>query len=112
VSQLAKVQFGREVCGSLEVAEAREWLVTNGLGGFASGSVAGTSTRRYHGLLFAALQPPTRRTLLVSGVDESARYLDASYSLATNRWLSGFISPRGYLQIESFFLEGTTPVWR
>jgi len=112
VSFLAEVQFGREVCGELGVAEAREWLVTNGLGGFASGTVAGTATRRYHGLLIAALQPPGGRTLLVSGLDESVRYLETCFPLATNRWSSGFISPSGYLQIESFFLEGTKPVWR
>jgi len=112
VSLLAEVQFGREVCGELDAAEAREWLVTNGLGGFASGTVAGTATRRYHGLLIAALQPPVGRTLLVAGLDESVRYLESSFPLATNRWSSGIVSPSGYLQIESFFLEGTKPVWR
>lgn len=112
MSLLAEVQFGREVCGDLDAAESREWLVTNGLGGYASGTVAGTATRRYHGLLIAALQPPVKRTLLVNGIDESVRYLDATYSLATNRWLSGFVSPQGYLQIESFYLEGSKPVWR
>jgi predicted glycogen debranching enzyme len=108
----AEVQFGREVCGDLDAAEKREWLVTNGLGGFASGTIAGTATRRYHGLLVAALEPPAARTMLVAGLDESARYLDASYSLATNRWASGFVSPSGYLQTEAFYLEGTKPVWR
>ncbi len=112
MSLLAEVQFGREVSGELDAAEAREWLVTNGLGGFASGTVAGTATRRYHGLLIAALQPPGGRTLLVAGLDESVRYLETSFPLATNRWSSGFVSPSGYLQIESFFLEGTKPVWR
>jgi len=56
------VDFGRDLCGDLPAAEAREWLVTNGLGGFASGTVAGLLTRRYHGLLVAALQPPLGRT--------------------------------------------------
>ena len=112
MSLLAEVQFGREVCGDLEIAESREWLVTNGLGGYASGTVAGTATRRYHGLLVAALQPPVKRTLLVNGIDESVRYLGTTYSLATNRWASGFVSPKGYLQIESFHLEGSKPVWR
>ena len=73
MSLLAEVQFGREILGNLELAESREWLVTNGLGGFASGTVAGTSTRRYHGLLMASLHPPTDRTLLVAGVDEVGR---------------------------------------
>jgi len=112
VSLLAEIQFGREVCGNLEIAESREWLVTNGLGGYASGTVAGTATRRYHGLLVAALQPPGKRTVLVNGTDDSVRYLEATYSLATNRWMSGFISPNGYLQIEGFHLEGLKPVWR
>jgi predicted glycogen debranching enzyme len=112
VSVLAEVHLGREICGELEIAESREWLVTNGLGGFASGTVAGTATRRYHGLLVAALEPPLRRTLLVNGLDESVQYRDGVHSLATNRWSSGFISPRGYLQIESFHLEGSKPVWK
>jgi predicted glycogen debranching enzyme len=112
LSLLAEVQFGREVCGDLDTAESREWLVTNGLGGYASGTVAGTSTRKYHGLLIAALQPPVKRTLLVNGLDESVRYLGTTYSLATNRWKSGFVSPNGYSQIESFHLEGSKPVWR
>jgi predicted glycogen debranching enzyme len=112
VSVLAEVQFGREVCGDLEIAESREWLVTNGLGGYASGTVAGTATRRYHGLLMASLQPPVQRTMLVNGIDESVRYFENRFSLGTNRWMSGSISPRGYLQVESFHLEGTKPVWR
>ncbi|HEX4646232.1 MAG TPA: glycogen debranching enzyme N-terminal domain-containing protein, partial [Verrucomicrobiae bacterium] len=106
------MQFGREILGDLALAESREWLVTNGLGGFASGTAAGTSTRRYHGLLMAALQPPTGRTLLVAGVDETVRYAGAEFLLATNRWLSGDVSPKGYLNLESFHLEGTKPVWR
>jgi predicted glycogen debranching enzyme len=112
LSLLAEVQFGREILGNLDLAESREWLVTNGIGGFASGTAAGTSTRRYHGLLMAALQPPTDRTLLVAGLDETVRYAGKSFPLATNRWLSGDVSPTGYLQIESLHLEGTKPVWR
>lgn len=59
---MAWLDFGREVCGDLPAAERREWLVTNGLGGYASGTIAGTQTRRYHGLLLAALDPPQQRT--------------------------------------------------
>jgi len=90
---------------------ASGWLPT-AIGGFASGTAAGTSTRRYHGLLMASLQPPSDRTLFVVGIDETARYGEASFPLATNRWLSGDVSPKGYLQMESFHLEGTKPVWR
>jgi predicted glycogen debranching enzyme len=105
------VEFGREVCGDLHVAEAREWLVTNGIGGFASGTAAGSFTRRYHGLLIAALQPPVGRTQLVATLDETLRYGGADYSLITHHWASGAIDPSGFRYIESFRLEGTTPVW-
>ena len=112
MSLLGEVQFGREVCGNLEEAEKREWLVTNGLGGYASQTVAGTTTRRYHGLLVAALEPPVKRTMLVNGLDATARYQGNAYPLSTSRWTSGSVSPEGYLQIESFHLEGMKPVWR
>jgi predicted glycogen debranching enzyme len=105
------VDFGSEVCGSLAQACEREWLVTNGLGGFASGTVAGALTRRYHGLLVAALHPPAGRTLLVSKFDEIVRYGGREYSLGTNCWADGSVSPSGYRLIERFHLAGTTPVW-
>src|ERR1700722_11653978 len=112
VTQNAEVQFGREICGVLDVAEQREWLVTNGIGGFASGTVSGNLTRRYHGLLVAALQPPVGRMQLVAKFDEIAGYDGADYALGTNRWASGTIEPHGYVHIESFRPEGTMPVWR
>jgi predicted glycogen debranching enzyme len=105
------VEFGREVCGDLAAAEAREWVVTNGIGGFACGTVAGTLTRRYHGLLVAALRSPQERTLLVSKIDEVVEYDGATYALGANRWAGGAIDPRGYLYLERFRLEGTMPVW-
>ena len=61
------VAFGREVCGDLDAGVRREWLVTNGLGGYASSTLPGVNTRRYHGLLVAALTPPVGRTVLVAG---------------------------------------------
>jgi predicted glycogen debranching enzyme len=106
------IEFGREICGELSLAERREWLVTNGIGGYASGTVAGLLTRRYHGLLVAALKPPLGRTLLVTKVDETAIYGEKSYPLHTNRWADGTVDPHGYRHIESFYLEGTTPLWR
>jgi predicted glycogen debranching enzyme len=112
VMHKAEVGFGREICGALEVAEQREWLVTNGIGGFASGTVSGNLTRRYHGLLVAALNPPVGRMQLVAKLDETAHYDGADYALATNRWESGAVEPQGYLNIESFRLDGTVPVWR
>ena len=107
----AAIQFGREVCGDLEAAEAREWLVTNGIGGYASGTIAGGMTRRYHGLLVAALQPPLGRTHLVASLDEIVRHGGAEFALATHRWVSGAVEPKGFQYIEGFRLDGTTPVW-
>ncbi|HSF07637.1 MAG TPA: glycogen debranching enzyme N-terminal domain-containing protein, partial [Methylomirabilota bacterium] len=103
--------FGREIAGQLDSAERREWLCTNGLGGFASGTVAGTLTRRYHGLLMAALAPPLGRTLLVSKVEEQIAYDGREAALSTNRWADGTIDPHGYRAIERFHLDGTVPVW-
>jgi predicted glycogen debranching enzyme len=111
-AQNAEVEFGREICGVLDVAEQREWLVTNGIGGFASGTVSGNLTRRYHGLLVATLQPPVGRMQLVAKLDEIVHYDGADYALGTSRWASGAIEPQGYVHIESFRLDGTTPVWR
>jgi glycogen debranching enzyme len=109
--QASFVQLGREVCAELASAESREWLVTNGLGSFASGTVAGLLTRRYHGLLIAALQPPRKRTLLVTKVDEIASVGGATYMLGANRWSGGAVDPQGYTLLKSFRLEGCVPVW-
>lgn len=105
------VHFGRDIAGDLPAAEQREWLVTNGIGGFGSGTIAGLLTRRYHGLLFAALKPPLGRTLLVSHLQEIAEYDGHRYELATCRWSGGAVSPAGHRLIESFRLDGATPVW-
>ena len=105
------VNFGREICGDLASADSREWLVTNGIGGYAFGTIAGHQTRSYHGLLVAALQPPLGRTVLLSKLDESLRYGDQRFDLATIRWASGAVTPAGFQNIERFHLEGNIPVW-
>src|ERR1700719_5134707 len=74
------ISLGPEICNDLVAAEQREWLVTNGIGGFASGTVAGSATRRYHGLLVAALLPPGGRTFLAGGVDEVVTVGAQAYS--------------------------------
>ena len=104
------IHFGRDICGEYESATAREWLVTNGIGGYASGTVSGALTRRYHGLLVAALKPPLDRKLLVAKLDETAQYDGESFDLFTNRWVST-VAPHGYRCIENFHLDGTIPVW-
>jgi predicted glycogen debranching enzyme len=107
-----KIELGRGICGDLNQAETREWLVTNGIGGYACGTVAGLLTRRYHGLLVAALEPPLGRSLLLTKLDEVALYDSQSYDLHSDRWADGTVSPKGYHQIEQFVLEGTIPTWR
>lgn len=105
------INFGREICSNLDTASSREWLVTNGIGGYGSGTVANLLTRRYHGLLVAALKPPVERTLMLSKLDETASYDEHSYPLYANRWAGGSIDAEGLSHIERFQLEGTIPVW-
>jgi predicted glycogen debranching enzyme len=103
--------LSRSICTDFAQAEEREWLVTNGLGSFASGTVAGTQTRRYHGLLVAALKPPGGRTFLVAKLEESAAYGGRNYELGANRWAGGALAPTGFHYLTGFRLEGTVPVW-
>ncbi|MGD8793932.1 MAG: amylo-alpha-1,6-glucosidase [Anaerolineae bacterium] len=105
------IDFGRDLCGDLRCSGEREWLVTNGIGGYAMGTVAGVLTRRYHGLLVAAFQPPVERTLLLAKLDETATYQGRAYPLFTNRWSGDEVEPAGFHHLERFRLEGTTPVW-
>jgi len=105
------VVFGREVTGGFDLAARREWLCTNGIGGFAAGTVAGALTRRYHGLLVAALAPPLGRTLMAVKVDETVGYGGVARALGANAWASGAIEPAGHRHLARFALEGTTPVW-
>jgi predicted glycogen debranching enzyme len=107
----AFIGYGREVCGDLEAGLRREWLVTNGLGGFASGTLAGVNTRRYHGMLVAALAPPVERTVLVGGLVEWATYDGRRYPLSTHQYVDGAVDPQGYRHLESFALDGMLPVW-
>lgn len=105
------ITFGREICCDLASAESREWLVTNGIGGYASGTIAGVLTRRYHGLLLAALHPPLGRTLLLAKFDETVSYDNRLFPIYTNRWADGKIDPEGFKNLERFYLDGTIPTW-
>ena len=80
------VRFGRETCGEPEAALRREWLVTNGLGGYAAMSLAGAPTRSYHGCLVAALEPPVARTVLVGGLDEELALEGRTTRLSAFGW--------------------------
>ncbi len=113
-------RLDRADCGDSSIVMRKEWLVANGLGGYAAGTVSGANTRGYYGLLVAALRPPLERTVLVPQVDTVVHYRSESYLLFTNEFANGSIDPHGYRHIESFCLEGSIPgsvseilrVWR
>ncbi len=105
------IRFGREITGSLEAALRREWLVTNGIGGYAMGSLAGARTRRYHSLLTASLQPPTRRTVTVANLDTWIEINGRRFPLVTHEWAAGVVLPDGYRHLEHFELDGAIPVF-
>lgn len=105
------IRFGREVCGDLAQAERREWWLANSLGAYAAGTIAGTLTRRYHGLLIAPLAPPLGRYLVFAKADATLVDGSRAWPLFGNRWGNGAIEPRGHAHIESFRLEGRMPVW-
>jgi glycogen debranching enzyme len=105
------IRFGRAVCGTLAEAERREWWLANGRGGYAAGTIAGTLTRRYHGLLIAPVDPPLGRRLVLAKADATLLDGEASFPLFANRWGGGQIIPPGHLGIESFHLDHSVPVW-
>ena len=88
-----------------------EWLVTNGLGGYASGTVAGPLTRRYHGLLIAALPNPLGRTMTLNALSERIRLPNRDVYFTGPNELVG-VDPPGTLAPREFSLEGGLPVWR
>src|SRR5689334_13648337 len=79
----------------------REWLLTNGRGGFASGTPLGVNTRRYHGLLVAAARPPLERWMLLSNVLEKVTIDGTSVELASFQFDHGF-HPQGYAYLHGF----------
>ncbi|MGZ3583827.1 MAG: amylo-alpha-1,6-glucosidase, partial [Ktedonobacterales bacterium] len=95
---------------SLDADLDREWLVTNGLGGYAMGSVCGATTRSYHGLLVAAVRPPVDRAVLVTKVDETVTSANGTtLALGTNEYAGGVVDLRGFEHLAGFVLEGLVP---
>jgi len=107
------LQFDLESPIDIGSALTREWLVTNGLGGYASGTVTGINTRRYHGLLVAALEPPVHRMVLLAQLEE---WLVASGTepqpLSAQEYQDGTIYPDGYKQLEGVAIDGMLPCFR
>jgi len=103
------LKIPRETCIDLDQSLGKEWLVTNGLGGYASSTVAGVNTRRYHGYLVAALRPPVERTVLLNNIDEEVTVADRTYYLGANEYPDGKIHPGGFVHIEEFILDANIP---
>src|SRR5215510_10318507 len=95
------IHFEKTVCSNLDSALNREWLETNGLGGFACGTLAGINTRRYHGLLTAALNPPGGRMLLLSKLEETLVIGERRIDLSANEYLD-VIHPQGFQYLVGF----------
>ncbi len=98
------IECGSEICSDFLQSGGREWLETNGLGGFACSTISGMNTRRYHGLLTAATQPPGGRLLLLSKLEETLVIGVERFDLSTNQYV-GAIHPRGFELLSNFRLD-------
>ena len=98
------IQFKPEICRDLDAALRREWLETNGLGGFASSTIIGLNTRRYHGLLVAATKPPVGRFVLLSKLEETLFIEGQAFELSANRY-PGVVHPQGFRYLKQFRLD-------
>lgn len=97
------MEFGKSYWRTFEQGIQREWVITNGIGGFASSTIIGANTRRYHGLLIASLHPPIKRYLILSKLDESIEVRNVKYDLFTNQ-TPDYIS-KGYFHLQRFMLD-------
>ena len=96
------IRFGRDICTDFDRATGKEWLETNGLGGFASSTIVGANTRRYHGLL--TVQTSGGRRVLLSKLEETLILGGARYELSCNRY-PDVVHPEGYRYLEDFRLD-------
>ncbi len=107
---LPKIGLGRGVLSDVNEALGREWLVTNGLGGYASSTVLGVNTRKYHGLLVAAFNPPLNRWVLLTKLDENLQIGNETYDLGANEFRD-VMHPKGYRFLSNFSII-PFPTWR
>lgn len=108
---LMSIRLGRHITSNRKTAFNREWLVTNGIGGYATATLGGARTRRYHGLLIAALSEPITRHLLLADLDVWIEVNNRRFPLTTHEWNAGVIFPDGYNHLEAFWLDGSIPVF-
>jgi predicted glycogen debranching enzyme len=110
-TRLPRLRYGRELTSDYASIETREWLVTNGIGGYAAGSFSGINTRGYHGSLVAALDPPVGRTLMLAGLVEEVTVGAETVPISALRWQDGTVAPDGRAVLQAVSLTGTTPRW-
>src|ERR1051325_6707336 len=115
LSDSANITFDAALLQNPEAAMQREWLVANGLGGYSSSSVGGANTRRYHGLLVAALHPPLGRAVLLSKLEETMEIVGPQGSSSQTFGLSvnlypGVTYPQGYRHLEEW-RSYPAPTW-
>jgi predicted glycogen debranching enzyme len=103
------LELDNKICSDFTEASSREWLETNGLGSYASGTISGVLTRRYHGLLVEATDPPLGRVVTISKVEELLVLDGERYELSTNQY-SNAVHPHGYRYLTGFRLD-PFPVW-
>ena len=101
---------GREIQSDIARATRQEWLLTNGIGGFAGSTVPCINTRRYHGILVAAQRPPVERLVLVSRLEETLIIDRSEFSLSTCVHAEDIKNPAGYLHLERFERD-PLPTW-
>src|SRR2546429_2213092 len=106
------LRFGSQDLADLDAAARREWLLADGLGGYAMGTLPGLRTRRYHGLLTVATRPPAGRMLGLASLDPVLVAGDRRIRLAVHEWAGGAVDPSGHLQLASFDLDDAVPRWR
>ncbi len=107
------LHLDQQTCRELEPAVRREWLVTNGLGGYASGTVAGINTRRYHGLLVASLNPPVQRLVLLAALEEWVIAPDGErWGLSAQEYWDGTVYPDGFRLLAAVDVDGMLPSFR
>jgi glycogen debranching enzyme len=105
------IAFDRSVCCDLNETISREWLVSNGLGGYATGTVAGVLTRMQHGLLVTSPLESAAPQLLLAKIDEEVVFDQRTYYLGTNEYQDGALNPAGFVHLETFRLEEGFPVF-
>ena len=107
----AQISFGPHACSALDESATREWLVTDGLGGYAMGTVAGLRTRRYHALLVVATANGASRRVGLAALDAVVVIGDRRIQLATHEWVGGTIAPHGHSLLSRFDLIDGVPRW-